>query len=161
MGQRGPAPQPTALKIIRGNPGKRKLNKNEPVPISDKLPECPEHLDDAAKREWERLLPILAGMRVITEADYIILGSLCQQHAMLIEARRQLGITGLLFKTPNGSLQQSPLVSIVSNCTKQVTVLSRELGLSPSSRGRLQVQPDTDKPASKWAALKAASSDGA
>ncbi len=32
MGQRGPAPKPTALRILEGNPGKRPLNASEPRP---------------------------------------------------------------------------------------------------------------------------------
>jgi hypothetical protein len=29
----GPAPKPTRLKELQGNPGKRKLNHNEPTPV--------------------------------------------------------------------------------------------------------------------------------
>jgi hypothetical protein len=37
-------PVPTHLKIIRGNPGKRKINKNEPKPVGD-LKDAPAHFD--------------------------------------------------------------------------------------------------------------------
>ena len=42
MGARGPAPEPTALKILAGNPGKRKLPENEPQPQG--TPICPAWL---------------------------------------------------------------------------------------------------------------------
>jgi hypothetical protein len=32
-GSRGPAPKPTAIKKAEGNPGKRKLNTEEPEPV--------------------------------------------------------------------------------------------------------------------------------
>ena len=32
MGRHGPAPEPTALKLVHGNPGKRPINKAEPRP---------------------------------------------------------------------------------------------------------------------------------
>jgi hypothetical protein len=32
MGKRGPSPKPTSLKVLQGNPGKRKINKSEPKP---------------------------------------------------------------------------------------------------------------------------------
>lgn len=46
-------------------------------------------------------------------------------------------------------MQQSPLLGIVNSCTDTVIKLSREFGgLTPSSRGRLQVEPEP-KPESK------------
>ena len=70
MGLRGPAPQPTALKVLRGNPGKRPLNKREPEPPTDNPPHCPDHLDDVAKVEWNRLVAIVTQMWILSEADY-------------------------------------------------------------------------------------------
>ena len=54
MAQRGRKPKPTALKVLEGNPGKRPLNLFEPTP-EDKMPECPDWLEDEAKAEWDRL----------------------------------------------------------------------------------------------------------
>lgn len=39
----GRKPKPTAVKKLEGSPGKRKLNKKEPVP-SKGMPECPDWL---------------------------------------------------------------------------------------------------------------------
>ena len=136
MGYTGPAPQPTALKVIRGNPGKRPLNKREPKPEA-KAPECPAHLDDLAKTEWARVVPILLQMRVLTEADYMALGTLCQAYSTMAKAQEQLTKTGILFKTPNGYIQQSPLISIVNQSAELVTKLAREFGLTPSARSRV------------------------
>ena len=40
---RGRKPVPTHLKVVRGNPGKRRLNKSEPLPIGD-LSDAPRGL---------------------------------------------------------------------------------------------------------------------
>jgi P27 family predicted phage terminase small subunit len=140
MGLRGPAPKPRALKELEGNPSKRPLNPREPKPAV-KRPRCPAYLDNSAKREWRRLVPILERMRVLTEADEIALANLCQQYAMLQEAQIKLRKTGLLIKTRSGYIQQSPLVGIISVTVDQVIKLSREFGLTPSSRTRIQVEP--------------------
>ena len=140
MGLRGPAPKPRTLRELEGNPGKRPLNPREPKPAV-KRPRCPAYLDDSAKREWRRLVPILERMRVLTEADEIALANLCQQYAMLQEAQIKLRKTGLLIKTRSGFIQQSPLVAIISATVDQVIKLSREFGLTPSSRTRIQVEP--------------------
>jgi len=143
---------PTAIKIIRGNPGKRSLNKREPQ-IEIKAPECPAHLDDMARVEWDRMVPILLGMGVLTEADYMALGTLCQAFSTMAKAQDQLNKTGILFKTPNGYVQQSPLVSIVNQNADLVTKLCREFGVTPSARSRVNAQEKSEKPTDPWARL--------
>ena len=49
----GRKPKPTAVKILEGNPGKRKLNEHEPQP-QRKAPPCPKWLEPEAKKEWRR-----------------------------------------------------------------------------------------------------------
>jgi P27 family predicted phage terminase small subunit len=115
---------------------KRPLNKREPKPKVAR-PHCPAHLDDMAKLEWDRLVPILTQMQVLTEADYMALASLCQAYSTMAKAQEQLNKTGILFKTPNGYVQQSPLVSIVHQSAELLTKLCREFGLTPSARSRV------------------------
>ena len=143
MGLRGPAPKPRALVELEGNPGKRPLNPLEPQPRA-KRPRCPRYLDQAAKREWRRLAPILSRMGVLTEADGIALANLCQQYAMLQQAQAKLQKTGLLMKTKSGYVQPSPLVSIVAGCLEQVNKLCREFGMTPASRTRIQVNVEEE-----------------
>ena len=50
----GRKPKPTALKKLEGNPGKRKLNTKEPVPVKG-MTDCPKWLLPEAKEEWNRL----------------------------------------------------------------------------------------------------------
>jgi P27 family predicted phage terminase small subunit len=141
MGLRGPAPKPTALRVLEGNPSKRPLNAAEPKP--DRVaPRCPRHLDKEARREWNRIVPILLRMGVLTEADEYALANLCQAYSTLIKAQQKLSEVGLLLKTPSGYVQQNPLLSIVNSCTETITKLSREFGLTPASRTRLQATPE-------------------
>lgn len=116
--------------------------KSDSNGLERKAPPCPDHLDDAAKREWKRLVKILLRTRVLTEADGLALANLCQAWSTLVKAQTKLNESGLLLKTPSGYIQQSPLLGIVNNCTDTVVKLSREFGLTPSSRGRLEVPPE-------------------
>ncbi len=138
---------PTSLKLIRGNPGKRAINKREPHP-SSKAPRCPEFLDEIAKREWSRMLPILKRMKVLTEADGVALANLCQALSTMIQAQEALSKSGLLVKAASGWVQQSPLVSVVQSQMKIVNQLCGEFGLTPSSRSRISTttEPDNDNP---------------
>ena len=56
MATRGRKPTPTALKVLEGNPGKRKLNDNEPRP-DKKAPSCPKWLEPSgagSQKRWSR-----------------------------------------------------------------------------------------------------------
>ena len=145
MGLRGPAPKPTAIKRLEGNPGKRKLNEAEPT-LTVGVPECPDYLDDVAKKEWGRLTEILTAMKVLTEADYIALANLCQAYSTLMNAQRQMNKTGILYKSKSGYIQQSPLLGIIHTQTTIVNNLLREFGLTPSSRTRVATVPPEKKP---------------
>lgn len=139
MGVRGPAPKPTVLKRLEGNPGRRPLNDREPQPGSGP-PRMPRHLDEDARREWRRLVRILSRMRVLTEADGIGLATLCQAYSTLAKAQIQIAKTGILFKTPNGYYQQNPLLRVVNQQAEIVIKHLREFGLTPASRSRLTAE---------------------
>lgn len=136
MGYRGPAPKPTVLQIAEGNPGHRKINRDEPQ-YRMGVPKCPAHLSPEVRKEWRRLAPMLDAARVLTEADYMALANLCQAWVTMQKAQAQLEKTGLLLKTKSGYVQQSPLISIVNSSMEIITKLSREFGLTPASRSRL------------------------
>ena len=150
MGLRGPAPKPAGVRILEGNMAKRPLPMNEPLPFPGE-PDMPGHLDREARREWKRLVPILLAMRVLTTADGIALANLCQAYALLVQAHKAMrqaskgGGSGLLMKTPSGYVQQSPLIGIINGQVEIINRISREFGLTPSSRIRLDAtEPAAD-----------------
>jgi len=60
---------------------------------------------------------------------------------------------GILYKTPSGYIQQSPLFSMVNNCIDMITKLSREFGLTPAARSRMVKQTETEPEDDLWAIL--------
>jgi P27 family predicted phage terminase small subunit len=152
MGLRGAPPTPTAINKIRGFPGKRKPGADEPMPTIG-APAMPDYLDEVAVQEWNRLMPELLKMRVVTEADAIPLGNLCQAYSILIDAQRQLQKTGILYKTKSGYIQQSPLLGIIHAQTTIVNGLAREFGLTPSSRTRIKAAPAASPDVNKFSKL--------
>src|SRR6266851_4112951 len=121
----------------------RRLNDSEPQPRAS-VPRCPDHLDERAKKEWKRLVPILRRMRVLTEADWMTLANLCQTWSTLIMAQRKLTEMGILYKSPSGYIMQSPLLPIVNQCVDTITKLSREFGLTPAARSRIIAQTEPE-----------------
>jgi P27 family predicted phage terminase small subunit len=154
MGYRGPIPKPSAIARAEGNPGKRRLNDCEPQPRAT-TPRCPAHLDAEAKKEWKRLVPILRRMRVLTEADGMTLANLCQAWSTMVQAQKKLTEMGILYKSPSGYIQQSPLLSVVTHYMDIVTKLCREFGLTPAARSRMVAQIETEPEDDLWAILNA------
>jgi len=148
----GRPPVPTALKILAGNPGKRPISDHEPK-LEIRAPECPEHLDDVAKREWDRIVPILLRMRVLTEADQIALANMCQTYSTLIDAQKKLKQSGLVYKTQSGYVQANPLLAVVNKCIQVISRIQSEFGLTPAARVRLHAEASEEKPTNKWADL--------
>ena len=80
MATRGRKPKPTNIKVLEGNPGKRKLNIYEPSP-EKKAPECPDWLEDEAKAEWERLCEPMMKLGILSELDMAAFAVYCQAYA--------------------------------------------------------------------------------
>ncbi len=136
MATRGRKPKPTALKVLEGNPGKRPLNEYEPVPPKGNI-ECPDWLEEEAKREWERLAPSLEAMGVLTTADLTAFAGYCQAYARWREAEEFISQHGSIFQTPSGYVQQVPQVSIAQQNLKIMQSLCAEFGLTPATRARI------------------------
>jgi len=150
---RGRKPQPTALKVLRGNPGRRRLPEEpQPVPVVDLQP--PAWLDDGAKAEWHRLAPILARLGVLTETDTDALAAYCEAWVTWKDATQQIRKWGMVLKGKPGEIPRvSPFVKVAHNALIQMRGLLIEFGMTPSSRAKIHV-PKSEQPAvSKWAGI--------
>lgn len=147
MGKRGPAPKPTNLKVLQGNPGKRELNKNEPkFPVDDELLKPPAYLSKYAKKEWKRIAPLLLKTKLLTEADVSALAAYCQAYHRWIENEKLIRTYGYTTVTDKGNIIQRPEVGIANKAMDSMLKFAREFGLTPSSRTNLHVQdPDKEK----------------
>ena len=72
---------PTALKLVKGNPGKRAVNKAEAV-VALSEPTPPAFLCDDAKVEWGRVCSALYAAGLMTELDRAALGLLRRIRAL-------------------------------------------------------------------------------
>ena len=143
MAQKGRKPKPTAIKELEGNPGKRKLNTNEPKPRA-KAPPCPKWLEDDAKKEWRRLAKQMENLGTLTEVDMAAFAGYCQAYARWKAAEEFISRNGAIVKTPSGYWQQIPQVSIAQQYLKQMSKFCEQFGLTPASRSRIVTENNTD-----------------
>ena len=141
MGQRGPAPKPTALKLLQGNPGKRRLNAWEPKPC-DGVPRCPDWLDAEAKACWKRIVPQLKAMGVLTLIDADALTNYCDTWSRWKRAVLFLKEKGDVYtiKDDDGKIKyisQLPQVAIARNLLAVLNRYQQEFGLTPAARSRI------------------------
>lgn len=123
----GPPPKPTALRILQGNPGKRKLNKNEPKPESGaKMPAWME-ADPFLVAEWKRHAPRLKALGLLTEVDDDALATLC-----VISVRLR------------GQVTSGAATSTIIETSKELRALWARFGMTPADRSRVKLP---EKPA--------------
>ena len=156
----GRRPTPTALKILRGNPGKRRIPAEpEQEPPADGFAEPPPELrgDARARAEWNRVAPILVNAGIVSEADRSTLTALCLEWSTYLEARHQLRTKGRVLTTKSGP-RISPYIKIADMSLSHCQRLWIEFGLTPSGRVKVSRIPlgrldpaSASPPRGKWA----------
>lgn len=136
---RGRKPVPTALKLVRGNPGKRPLPEHEPQPEAGAA--MPEWISPEAAKHWPLIARQLDDAGVLTQMDAQALGLYCEAFARWKHANEQVVKFGSVVKAPSGYPVQSPYLSIANKAFEQMTKLLVEFGMTPSSRSRVTGAP--------------------
>lgn len=138
---RGRKPEPSALRQLRGNPGKRPLPVGEPKP-SGALPKPPVHLTHEGLAEWERVCGELHRIGVVTCVDRAVLGAYCTVYQRWIDAESH--IDDLICQTPNGFYSPNPYIAIANKALELMYKYMQDLGLTPSSRVKLATGQPTE-----------------
>lgn len=137
MARSGRPPKPTGLKLIEGNPGKRVL-REEPKPPPSK-PRRPQWVIGIARAEWDRVVPVLDRLGLLTVVDRSVLAAYCESVAGLKAAASDLHTRGYLVASAreDGALIKNPSNQLFRDYARLVATYSSMLGLSPSDRVRL------------------------
>jgi P27 family predicted phage terminase small subunit len=141
---KGRKPQPTVLKILRGNPGKRRLPRGEPRP-SVELPDCPGHLDEEARAEWNIITPLLLNLGVLTRIDRAALAAYCLAWSRWIKAEQAIKQTGEVLKSADtGNYYRNPFLDVSNRAMAQMYQFLTEFGMTPASRSKVNAPPTKD-----------------
>src|SRR5262249_50272328 len=108
---RGPKPTPTALRVLRGNPGRRPLNAREPKAAPATLTP-PAWLKGLAVAEWQRIAPVLHRLGILTEVDDIALAAYCQTYARWRDSDAKIDEFGPVIKGKGGFPMISPFFTV-------------------------------------------------
>ena len=133
MGRRGPAPTPTALKILRGETRPSRVNRDEPRPVGELVP-IPEDISPEAQAVWRRVLREFGHTGVIRGADADVMRLFCETVDRYERASQMLNQSGPLIRGRDGNLVKNPLHQIVRDNAVLIRSLAGELGLTPAAR---------------------------
>ena len=138
--------QPTQLKVVRGNPGKRPLNENEPMPDVI-IPDAPDFLSDTAKEHWADIVVHLHDARIMTALDTDAMALYCEAYSRWVESNDNIKKFGMVVKSPSGYPMQTPYLSVSNKAFDQMKAIMIEFGMTPSSRSKVQVsKPESSNP---------------
>jgi phage terminase small subunit len=130
--------KPTALHVLHGNAGKRPLPKNEPKPALG-CEKPPWLVAPLALAEWERIMPRLLRLGVITEIDGEACALMC---AHLADAGEQVRMGR----------------AVEPRLTAEIRQFLARFGMDPASRSKVSGKPaEEDDPFAGWTGGKASS----
>lgn len=126
----GPAKTPRSLKVIAGTDRPDRAPETPPVslPTLSEVPEAPDWLPNAhAKKEWDKLAPMLVAAGLLTDGGVSALGMLCSLHGKIV----QLYAAG---ESPTGHM------------IAQYRGLVNDFGLTPGAQGRVKASGNDGPP---------------
>jgi P27 family predicted phage terminase small subunit len=141
-------PTPTRLKLIRGNPGRRRL-RPEPEPL--RLSECPEppaHVAGFGAEEWRRIAPELHRLGLLTLLDTRAFEAYCVSYGRWRQAEQALVDAELIVPGSSQNQVANPLLKIATQAARDLIRFGAEFGLTPSARARVaagRVLPEDSK----------------
>lgn len=130
-------PKPTTLRVLEGNRAKRPLRKEpKPPPIA---PEPPDWLDEEARTEWNRVVPDLESMGLLSRIDRSALAAYCSVWSKYVVAETMV----------SDDWRHGVATARLRD---QLRAFITEFGMSPVARARISVPQKTDDKPSWMAA---------
>ena len=132
----GRKPMPSRLRVLKGNPGKRPINRDEPQPDGE-LGEPLKHLTQPERIVWKELAQLCYWA---TESDRPAFELLVVNFAKTRKLRKELDKEKSVVRGTRG-LVRNPKAYELREAEDRAVRLFSAFGLDPSSRTRIRVPP--------------------
>jgi len=149
MGLRGPKKKPTVLNELHGRPGHGKINRREPKPGGN-LHTPPSWMSKEQKAEWTKIVGncvpgLLTSVDESNLTTFVVAVCLHRAAAITLGRLKDLAVP----VGPNGAIQQHPALQVVNRQALIILKAAAEMGFTPASRTRIQVNGDIPPPVAK------------
>jgi P27 family predicted phage terminase small subunit len=109
-------------------------------------PPAPSWLSEGGKSMWAIHAPEAASAGLLTSCDLLIFGLLCDSLHQYCELRDQVALEGSIIVRDH-YCGPNPAAKLRDDASKTILALSRQCGLTPTSRVGLKISPPSKKPA--------------
>ena len=147
MGGLGKRPDPPELKVLKGV-GKKdpnRINRIAPkITLIQDAP-CPDHLSGLAREAWVWCVDMLRGAGLLDKSVLASVESYAINYQRFREAQPELDRLGITIASSSGNLVTNPAWRVSCDATDRILRALAEMGLTPSSRSRVQRDPRNDQ----------------
>lgn len=138
MGRRGPAPKPTALRMLHGDREDR-INRNEPPAPTGRLV-CPHEVSPEVRRIWDYTAALLDEMQIADAGGRDALLCYCEAVVLHRKASALLKNGGIIIKGLHGGPVRNPAIAIQRDAAGVIRAFAQEFGLTPSARSQIVME---------------------
>ena len=140
---------PANLVLLRGNPGKRAVNRDEPKPRAGR-PRCPAWLTPSARKHFARICHELTAMGILAASDFGRIAECASALAKAQECQEKIARYGYWEsskdpETGKVTVDRWPWTFEEPKAWEQFSRAAACLGLDPTSRARLKADPAKPK----------------
>lgn len=139
----GPPKTPTHLRLVKGNPSKRAINKNEPKPPSG-VPPIPKHFDKRGKYWFKRMGEELDAVGVMSTLDAKALELLVEAYTEYRHHCEVLDEEGYIYQTGSATgekiVKAHPAAAMKADAWKRIRAMLSEFGMTPASRSKVEIK---------------------
>jgi len=143
----GAVPKPAALKLLNGR-GPGKDSAGRPVNMGPEFvrdaPDPPGTLGFEARAEWERVVPELDRLHMLSKISRASLAAYCEAWQTWVESTEVLHAEGLIIVSKTRGPIAHPMVGIQRQAGAELRRWATEYGLTPASEQKVRAhEPDT------------------
>lgn len=147
MQRTGRPRKPTALHVLEGTDRPDRTNRNEPTPtLTDDKP--PVWLKGRGRKGWRWIAPVVADMKILTDADKAALALLCDALGDYTECQEALRRDGRFYETltklGERMIKPHPAVAQASDAWRRAARMMVEFGMTPSARSRVKAAAEKE-----------------
>jgi P27 family predicted phage terminase small subunit len=118
----------------------------EPSQVLTGRPKRPSYLSPEARKEWNRIVPMLAERGTLSRADSAVLEIYCETKSRWVAAQREIQEQGLMVTTTtldrNGAAVTSrkinSVVRVAAECERSLRTFLIQFGMTPQSREKVK-----------------------
>ena len=117
--------------------GRPRKPKRQTVANSGR-PECPEHMSDAARDEWDRVCGELEEAGILGRLDRALLAAYCEAWEEFVELSVRVRKEGATVETDKGNIVQNPTLGAKNSAAERLIRIAANFGMSPAARAKLE-----------------------